>query len=710
MKHSYSFVAGLLPLLLAPAAHAQLPGTTVTGAATASIRDPQQINLVADAQTTFSAGIGFDAIVQQPEAVGGQWSTPRLWTPYARAGQGTPVTGMIGIHTHVLPSGRVLSWEGHNDDLNQGHLSHAYQWSPDPNESISTQRYPNLYAHFDLTSSNIFCSGHTFLSDRKLLVVGGHYSAGLVDRTLDPNTVPALLSNNQPNPNYIPLTTGAGYIGLRDANLFDFRIANQYPGAVQPWQTGVTSMQYRRWYPTATTLGDGRVLVVAGQRYGDPTGGNTATQATIPEVYTPTTNPTPNNGWQQLNGASLALPLYPWMFLAPDGRVFNAGPNYDTRYLDPSAAGAWTSSYNAPGNTYREYGSAVMYAPGKILILGGNTWGNGITNTTALIDITAPGAPVFQSGPDMVYARTHVNATLLPDGTVLATGGTQSAASSEAGAVYAAELWTPPTGAAPTGTWTRLNSMSVPRLYHSTAVLLPDATVLSVGGGQGGGFKDHPDYEIFTPPYLCTGLPRPEISSSPQAIAYGQSFTIATPDADAVKSAGRVTLVRLSSVTHSFNMNQRFVPLTVIGSKYGQLYLNGPSNPNTCPPGHYMLFLIDGNGTPSHASIISINTTACSTLSITQKAIIGYNPNECSRDTQFTVTGGSPTSTYVWTVNGTIFSTASSQSMIKVTTSTAAPTVQVAVKIDNSDCGANSTLTSYFPNCNGSASRHGVDK
>ncbi len=649
---------------------------------------------------------GFKAEIKVPADKGGQWSAPVRWTDYERGGLGTGITGMIGIHTHLLPNGNVFSWEGYNIDTkaagNASCTSHAYAWNPNPSANDGAHIYPYVYDHYDLNNINIFCGGHTFLADGHLLSAGGHYSAGEVNRSVS-------AVNTSGNPDYIP---GAGnvdsYIGTRDLNIFDYRTLPNTSG--NGWQKSaagdVTPMSYRRWYPTATTLADGRVLVTAGQRYGGPLGSNTTVQAEIPEVYTAATN-VPDN-WQQITGAARRLPLYPWMFLAPDGRVFNAGPNPDGKFLDVNA-GTWgTATYNSQLGLERIYGSAVMYAPGKVLILGGAN-PSGVTNTSELIDLNIPGSAAFSKGAPMVFARTHVNATILPDGSVLATGGTKTNTNSDYDAVLYAELWTPSATNTYGGTWTLMNDMSVPRLYHSTAVLLPDATVLTTGGGEGANFTPHPDYQIFTPSYLCKGLPRPEISSAPQAVAYGQVFTVSSPNAEAIRNTGRATLVRLSSVTHSFNMNQRFIPLTIANAKYGQLYLTAPSDPNSCPPGHYMLFLIDGNGTPSHASIVAINTSACTTLSITQIAP-SVNPNDCSRETSFTVNGGSPTSTYVWTVNGATFSTQPNQTTIQLVTSTASPTVQVAVKQDNSACGASSTLTSYFPGCFGTAARSGPGK
>lgn len=235
-----------------------------------------------------------------------------------------------------------------------------------------------------------------------------------------------------------------------------------------------------------------------------------------------------------------------------------------------------------------------MYEPGKILYVGGGR----TTNTAEVIDLNGA-APRWQWTGSMAYARRQLNATVLPDGTVLVTGGSSGIANNdETQPVYAAERWNPTTGV-----WTVLASNAVVRVLHSTALLLPDGRVLFAGGGEVVGGTDHLDGEFFSPPYLFNpdGTPatRPRISSAPSTTFYGQSFTVSTPDAAGI---AKVAWVRLGSVTHAFDQNQRYVPLAFNSTSTG-VTVTPPANRNAAPPGHYMLFLVNAAGVPSIARI-----------------------------------------------------------------------------------------------------------
>src|SRR4029453_13457497 len=168
----------------------------------------------------------------------------------------------------------------------------------------------------------------------------------------------------------------------------------------------------------------------------------------------------------------------------------------------------------------------------------------------------------------------------------------------EAGAVLSAELWDPRSEV-----WTTMASMQVPRIYHSTAVLLPDGRVLSGGSGfqqeSGASGTNRLDAEIYSPPYLFRGA-RPRITSAPPAVGYGQNFTVQTPDTGITQ----VSWVGLSSTPQPYNRGQRFSPLS-FSAIPGGLNVTAPANANLAPPGHYMLFILK-NGVPSVAKIVRI--------------------------------------------------------------------------------------------------------
>jgi hypothetical protein len=337
-------------------------------------------------------------------------------------------------------------------------------------------------------------------------------------------------------------------------------------------------MAQGRYYPTTTTLPNGDILAVSGHD-------TTKAVVTIPEVWN-------GSSWRRLTTASLSIPdpYYPAMFVAPNGKVFLAGFPQTTRYLDVTGTGQWTIVGNR-NVADRTMGSALMYAPGKVLYAGGGD------PPTASAEVTVS---------SMAFARRQMNATLLADGSVLVTGGTSGPGfNDQARAVHAAELWNPQTES-----WRTLASESRTRTYHGTALLLPSGQVLSSGSGEGGGITfDNSDFsaQVFNPPYLfnADGSPaaRPTITSASSTLSYGQSFTVQTPDAG---SAMRGTLIRLSSVTHAFNMSQLIYHLALTTTGGTSVSATAPPNANLAPPGPYMLFLINGSGVPSEAKIVMV--------------------------------------------------------------------------------------------------------
>ena len=431
---------------------------------------------------------------------------------------------VVPIHVALLYDARVLTWS---------RLGKPNVWDPIVNTFLEVP-----------SPSWEFCSGQTFMPNGQVIVPGGHITDD---------------------------------VGLPDVNLFD--------PATSTWITA-PPMAAGRWYPTAITLADGSIVVVAGAKAD-------STMNLIPEVRNA------DGTWRELNGASLEIPYYPDLFLAPDGRVFMAGSDRHSKFFDTQGDGAWTAGPTAQfGN--RSYGTAVMYQPGKVMIAGGGF--SPPTNTVELIDLNDR-SPAWRYTRSMLHSRRMLNGTALPDGKVLITGGTSGPGfNDESNAEFSAELWDPATEK-----WTELSSMRIPRVYHSVALLLPDGRVLVGGGGEGGNGTDEPNIEMFSPPYLFNPdgslATRPRITAAPDSVARGASFQISSPDA---ASVSRVTLVRTGSVTHSFNTTQLFIPLSFSQGGSDSVLVNAPGDPNVAPPGHYMLFVLDAQGVPSVAHIVKL--------------------------------------------------------------------------------------------------------
>ncbi len=447
---------------------------------------------------------------------------------------------IVAVHMSLLPTGNVLAFDGFDAAVNSERI-----WNP-----ASQTFTPVPY------SRNLFCAGHVLLADGRTLVVGGHVQAD---------------------------------VGLADTTLFN-STTNTYQRA--------PDMTVGRWYPTATEMGDGRVFVFSGDNIVQNRPGQTppftdASVNSLPEVFDPVTNT-----WQDLTSSTLTSPLYPQIFQLTDGRLIDVGPDTITRTITPGTW-AWQTLNTSPFDGM----SAVMYRPDKIMKAG--TWADPDFNgslayaaqgRTAVLDMTQA-SPSWRETSPMAFGRSYQNLTLLPDGTVFASGGTsQSDGIDLTKSVLPAEIWDPTTEK-----WSTVASLSNGRGYHSTALLLPDGRVLMAGGGQlpGSGAINQTNAEIYSPPYLFKGA-RPTITSTPGTIAYGSGITVQTPDAASIKS---VSLIRTPSVTHGFDQNQRFIPLTFTAGS-GQLSVQTPARSNTAPPGYYMLFIVNTSGVPSVASFV----------------------------------------------------------------------------------------------------------
>ncbi|HEX2170917.1 MAG TPA: galactose oxidase-like domain-containing protein [Dehalococcoidia bacterium] len=484
-------------------------------------------------------------------------------------------SSVVGVHATLLHTGNVAFFSyaeaGHDHGEPQAHGAACVT---DPVTGISVDRHPD---------KNLFCAGQTVLPDGRLFVAGGNLTGVGSVHTFTP--------------------VGDGGF----------------------WQE-VALMADDRWYPTTTVLPDGRVLILSGSREGGGPAINPHTctlekpvNATA-EIWDPVSDSLEPPVLVPLLNAVAPYALYPLVFLLPTGKLLVHGGNH-TFFLDLAT---WTPdavflpTVNPMARTYPAQGTAVLLpllpttAPpyqARVLLIGGAGAScptpadptTPATSTCELLDLAAEPL-AWQPAPSLLTPRVMPDAVLLPDGTVLVMNGSSTGvADNGISPVLEVELYD-----AVANAWTALQPMRVPRLYHSTALLLPDGRVLTAGKDEEFNpdpFR-YPEYriEIFSPPYLFRE-PRPVILAAPEDIAYGTPFQVTTADAAWVNAA---VLLRPGAVTHSFNMSQRSVELLITGRSVDQLTVQGPPSGTVAPPGYYMLFLVSSE-IPSEARFVRLH-------------------------------------------------------------------------------------------------------
>jgi len=513
---------------------------------------------------------------------------PATYTPHPNGLWSTlPQTMPINpIHAALLHTGKILVVAG------SGNCPPQQAGCP------QGPQYPQGAALLDLSNNNIrtmpttwdmFCNGMSVMQDGRVLINGGTKAYGALAVVGTEGDIP--------------------FTGLPNASIFDPSSASF---------VDVPAAAHGRWYPSLTELNDGHMMTTSGLN--DTGGNNNSSEIWDGQQWSAEIPGNPNIA----NFPGFQFPLYPRMHLLPTGHVFYSAPSSATLDFDPTGQTwtlvAWTiyPGQNDP-NGERTYGTSVLlpltpqnhYSP-KVIIMGGD---NPATDTTELIDLSSAGAqistvcpayaPCWVQGPKMAQKRVEMEATILPNGKVLVDGG--SAADEDAStASLQAEIYDPISNS-----FSSAGSNTFPRLYHNTQLLLPDGTVALFGGNPAQGvFENH--IEIYQPSYLFNsdGSPatRPSIGpGAPASLTYGQSLTVPTPDASSIAS---VVLMKAGSVTHSFDMDQRYVGLSFsveAGASSASLTVSGPPNSNIAPPGYYMLFLVNKAGTPSLATWVQVS-------------------------------------------------------------------------------------------------------
>jgi galactose oxidase len=479
----------------------------------------------------------------------------------------------VAIHAHLLSNGKVMFWgrRAHAEDSLDIHQTSAFILNSETHE-WSAISHPQDQRGRQI---NLFCSGHSFLPDGRLFVAGGHYYDA---------------------------------VGLNQACTYDH--VNDKWQALEPMNEG-------RWYPTCVELSSGAMLTFSGSfEFEILLNG-------LPQVWM-------DNKWNNLptfEEKKQKPPLYPRMHLMPNGKIFMSGPLANSFVLDTIGTDGWKQvATRTAGN--RDYAPSVEYKPGQIVFIGG---GNDAdvppgqelrqpTNIVETIDLNQPD-PKWTTRTPMNFRRRQHNATLLPDGTVLVTGGTKGGGGPQKGfndlrpgmPVHVAEVWEPDSDK-----WMLVGSECVDRCYHGINLLLLDGSVLSAGGGEyrpkeifDTVFKiendpkdSHRDAQIFYPSYFFRGT-RPTIQSAPKSIQPAEEFTIECTQSKLIK---KVTLIKTPSVTHSFNQSQGVIDLPITGVKDISITAKVPEAP-LFAPGFYMLFVLNDERIPSEAVIIQVGAT-----------------------------------------------------------------------------------------------------
>ncbi len=368
----------------------------------------------------------------------------------------------------------------------------------------------------------------------------------------------------------------------------------------------VADMTAGRWYNTTVSLPNGQVWTVSGS------GGSYTAERWAP------------NAWTRLTGINWATvtaePGYiniwhPFIQVAPDGRLFHYGPTDTMHWITTDGTGTLASAnLFVPGAHYPKEGSHVMYDEGKILVAGGGETtaamtGSGFDGTSGTssrlaytVDLNT-NPPTVATTASMANARQYANVVMLPSGEALVMGGNAGRKFNDTGSILTPEIWNPRTG-----TWRPVAQHSVPRNYHSVALLLPDGRVWLGGGGLGGNAADHPDAQLYTPPCLFnadgSAAVRPALTTAPAKIGPGSVFTV-----QGTAGIAKFAFIKMSALTHSVNTDLRHLTLPFTETSPGNYAVTARPNLNVMTPGYWMLFGIGQNGAHSVSKIVQVDST-----------------------------------------------------------------------------------------------------
>ena len=505
---------------------------------------------------------------------------------------------------------------------------------------------PSLYA--TVQGADLFCAGHAWSPFGDLVVAGG-------DR----------FTYTPPATGYTQ-AVGAKWLFLFDpsgsSSPFPFGSASAplYPGEVGQWKKAPSpadQLVVDRYYPTVilthrltriSTLEE--TMIIAGgsvppSQVSNPGPGgddpqntyesyivraNSVSQsppslqqdlvpgATVPLYRGPGRTTTPTVDWLQ---------EYPRLNLLGDGHIFMSGLAPNGVRWDPEQPYLASAPFLPPLATFnygtglgvtsvwgqpRIYGSTVLLPQygalqNVVLRLGGDN-GSIATSSSEICLAAQAGASWASLGnvtsSTSVGGRSHSNAVALPDGSILAIGGTDSSGTAE----LVVARYTAASG------WQKVETSPTRRDYHATAMLMPDGSVL-IGGGNGrfqGGASPH-DYDVYAPWYV-NGFNRPAnvaLANVPQladgtfVLSPNQAGVVVTASVSDIASLSRVLLIAPGSITHHSDMSTRYIELASTAISASSRSFQVPAQA-VAPRSYYMLWVIDNSGVPSKAIWVQI--------------------------------------------------------------------------------------------------------
>ena len=365
----------------------------------------------------------------------------------------------------------------------------------------------------------------------------------------------------------------------------------------------VSSMHYARWYPTLAEMGNGMVMTMSGL---DGQG-----QVTVnSEMFNPATRT-----WAQ--GPVHGFPTYPATFLTQDGRLFFTGSNAGYGPATPAwrTPGLWNVKTDGfqpvpgiPDPKNLETSASVLLPPAQkqsIMVLGGGGVGQSNTATadTRLIDLAAPD-PHWVRGPDLAQPTRYPITALLPNDDVLVTGGSRYYRGMHGSDNRDTRIYH-----VATNSFSWAADSITGRDYHSGGILLPNGSVLTLGGNPLFGNKQdttpetfNQEIDVYYPPYMFQGT-RPRIEEAPTVMEPGHRYIISVSQPSKIRY---LRLMRPDNPTHVTDVNARSiaVPFRPVGGN--DLDVTIPSNTNLIPPSYYMLFAVNSSGIPSTAAWVRV--------------------------------------------------------------------------------------------------------